>query len=147
MTSNNEKKGVHYIACRQCQYCFHHLDLKCNADLTEYWDQDYITGGQWMHSVHMSALVNLLCHHNHNGSFFLWPTILSLDGESNSASDQQIADDSHDKSAKSNFILPDGMDVATVCFKGLHYIMFTIGKASPRLKKIVIRIGYWITAK
>ncbi len=60
MTSNNEKKGVHYIACRQCQSCFHHLELKCNADLTdmqEYWDQDYITGGQRMHSVHMSALV------------------------------------------------------------------------------------------
>ena len=146
MTSNIEKKGVHYIDCKLCQSSFHHFDMKRNADVTdmqEYWDQDYLTGGRWMHSVHLAALVNLLCHHYHNESFFVWPMILSLDGESNSASQQQIAGDSHIKSLKANFVLPDGMDLAAVCFKELHYITFTLGKASPRLKKIVTRIGYY----
>ncbi len=97
-----------------------------------------------MHSVHMATLVNLLCHHYHNESFYVWPMLLRLDGESNCASQQQIAGDCHVKSVKLNFILPDGLDLAAICFKDLHYITFTLGKAPPRLKNFFLtRIGYY----
>ena len=148
MSSKKEDTGVYYIDCMQCQSCFNHIGIKRYADLIdmkEYWDHDYVKGGRMMHTLHMAALVNLSCHSYHNESFYVWPTVIDLSVPDKSASaveKRNVAKNILGISKPEN-VIPAGLDLVAVCYKEIHFMAITFGRAPPRLKKIQTRIGYY----
>ena len=140
MSSKKEDTGVYYIDCMQCQSCFNHIGIKRYADLIdmkEYWDHDYVKGGRMMHTLHMAALVNLSCHSYHNESFYVWPTVIDLsvpDKSASSVEKRNVAKNILGISKPEN-VIPAGLDLVAVCYKEIHFMAITFGRAPPRLKK------------